>query len=97
MEKLLFHRLIFALFAVSGCSSGKDYNGNRDGGFRAIPALRNRDEGLNLTCGSCCDATSGILAPDYPTPTTDGDASAAIRVALELCPTCCRVTDMNKY
>ncbi len=42
MKKLLFHLLIFTLFAAAaGCSSGKDDDGNPDVRFYAVPASLN--------------------------------------------------------
>ena len=46
MKKLLFHLLIFALFAAAaGCSSGKDDDGNPDVRFYAAPASLNFESG----------------------------------------------------
>ena len=46
MKKLLFHLLIFTLFAAAaGCSSGKDDDGNPDVRFYAVPASLNFEAG----------------------------------------------------
>ena len=91
MKKLLFHLLIFTLFAAAaGCSSGKDDDGNPDVRFYAVPAS------LNFEAGKTTLQLS-ISTTGYSTPVTDANAPVAIRAALEACRTPYAVTDMSKY